>query len=228
MIAKRPDQDDHGREQASAAGAAVLLAHNRKNEHSSNTLEIYRIEISDPRRPFSIGRPIDHGKQQRRARNNGGCTPHGRRGSMGFVFFLNTRAAYYCIKTRKKLVQCLVTTQMERTLDGHKPTSQLNTTRKINSHMNYSHPAQPKRLPLSVALNQCSSPRRESSCSCSSTSETCPAMRPRNAAEVRERNSPPLALPKPPRAEACQPHRVGASEARATPRPAYSALRTLP
>ena len=88
MIAKRPDQDDHGREQASAAGAAVLLAHNRKNEHSSNTLEIYRIEISDPRRPFSIGRPIDHGKQQRRARNNGGCTPHGRRGSMGFVFFL--------------------------------------------------------------------------------------------------------------------------------------------
>ena len=117
------------------------------------------------------------------------------------------RAAYHCIKTKKKLVQCSVTTQMERTPDGHKPASQLNTTRKINSHMNYSHPAQPKQLALSVALSQCSIPRRESSCSCSSTSETCPAMRPHGAAEVRERNSPPLAPPKPPRAEARQPHR---------------------
>ena len=128
-------------------------------------------------------------------------------------FFSNTRAAYHCIKMKKKLVQCSVTTQMERTPDGYKPANQLNTTRKINSNMNYSHLVQPKRLALSIALSQRSIPRRESSCSCSSTSEICPAMRPCGAAEVRERNSPPLAPPKLPRAEACQPHRVGASGA---------------
>ena len=42
---------------------------------------------------------------------------------------------------------------MERTPNKHKPASQLNTTRKKNSNMNYSHPAQPKRLALSVALS---------------------------------------------------------------------------
>ncbi|XP_039825672.1 uncharacterized protein LOC120687711 isoform X2 [Panicum virgatum] len=33
--------------------------------------------------------------------------------------------------------------EMERTPDGHKPASRLNTTRKINSNINYSHSAQP-------------------------------------------------------------------------------------
>ena len=128
-------------------------------------------------------------------------------------FFSNTRAAYHCIKMKKKLVQCSVTTQMERTPDGYKPANQLNTTRKINSNMNYSHLAQPKRPALIVALNQCSIPWRESSRSCSSTSKTSHAMRPHGAAEVRERNYPPLPPPKTPRAEACQPHRVGTSGA---------------
>ena len=59
-------------------------------------------------------------------------------------FFPNTRAAYHCIKTKKKLVQYSVTTQMKRTPDGHKPASWLNTTRKKNSNMNYSHSAQSK------------------------------------------------------------------------------------
>ena len=129
------------------------------------------------------------------------------------LFFSNTRAAYHCIKTKKKLVQYLVTTQIKRTPDGHKLANQLNTTQKINSHMNYSHHAQPKRLVLSVDLSQRSISRRESSCSCSSKSETCPVMRPHGAAEVRERNSPQLAPPKSPRVEARQPHQVGASGA---------------
>ena len=43
---------------------------------------------------------------------------------------------------------------MERTLDEYKPAGQLNTTRKINTNVDYSHPAQPKRLALSVALSQ--------------------------------------------------------------------------
>jgi hypothetical protein len=60
-------------------------------------------------------------------------------------FFLNTRAAYHCIKTKKKLVQCSVTTQMKRTSDGHRPANQLNMARTINSNMNYSHTTQPKR-----------------------------------------------------------------------------------
>ena len=131
-----------------------------------------------------------------------------------FFFFSNTRAAYHCIKTKKKLVQCSVTTQIKRTPDGHKPASQLNTTRKINSNMNYSHPTQHKRLALNIALSQRSIPRRESSCSCSSTSEICHATRPCGATEVLcERVSPPLALPKLPSAEARRSHRVDASEA---------------
>ena len=119
----------------------------------------------------------------------------------------------HCIKTKKKIVECSDTTQVERTPYRHKPTSRLNTTRKKNSNTNYSHSAQPKRIALSVALNQRSIPRRESCCSCSSTSEISLAVRPHGAVEVHERNSPPLALPKPPRAEARQPHRVGASGA---------------
>ena len=131
--------------------------------------------------------------------------PDFRLGKSFIFFFSNTRVAYHCIKTKKKLIHCSITTQMERTPDGHKPASQLNTTRKINSHMNYSYPAQPKRLALSVALSQCSIPQRESSYSCSSTSETDPAMRPCGAVEVRERNSPQIARPKPRRVEAHQP-----------------------
>ena len=100
---------------------------------------------------------------------------------------------------KKKLVQCSVTTQMERTPDGHKPASRLNTTRKINSNINYSHPAQPKRLALNIAHSQRSIPRRERCCSCSLTSEVCPAKCPCGAAKVLcERVSPPLGLPKPP------------------------------
>ena len=121
--------------------------------------------------------------------------------------------APHCIKTKKKMVKCSDTIQMERTPYKHKPTSRLNTTRKKNSNTNYSHSAQPKRIALSVALNQRSIPRRESCCSCSSTSKISPAVCPRGAAEVRKRISPPLALPKPPRTEARQPHRVGASGA---------------
>ena len=77
-------------------------------------------------------------------------------------FFSRIRAAYHCIKMKKKLVQCSVTTQMKQTPDGHKPARQLNTTRKKNSNMNYSHSAQLKRLTLSIALSQHSIPRRES------------------------------------------------------------------
>jgi len=81
-------------------------------------------------------------------------------------FFSNTCAAYHFIKTKKKLVHCSVTTQMEWTPDGHKLASQLNTTRKMNSNMNYSHPAQPKQLVLSVAVSQRSIPQRERERSC--------------------------------------------------------------
>ena len=128
-------------------------------------------------------------------------------------FFPRIRAQLIIVLRRKKLVQSSVTTQIERTPYGHKPASQLNTTRKINSHINYSHLAQPKRRALSVALSQCSIPWRESSRYCSSTTETSPAMHPHGAVEVRERNYPPLPPPKTPRAEACQPHRVGTSGA---------------
>ena len=52
------------------------------------------------------------------------------------IFFSNMRAAYDYCKTKKKLIQYSITTQMEWTLDGHKRANQLNTNRKINSHMN--------------------------------------------------------------------------------------------
>ena len=47
------------------------------------------------------------------------------------AFFLEYAHTYHCIKTKKKLVQCSVTTQMDRTPDGHKPASQLNTTSTV-------------------------------------------------------------------------------------------------
>ena len=121
------------------------------------------------------------------------------------VFFSNMRTAYHCIKTKEIDTKFGYNSNRTDSI-WTKPASQLNTTRKINSHMNYSHLAQPKRLALSVALSQCSIPWRESSRSCSSTMETSPAMRPHGAVEVRERNYPPLPPPKPPRAEARQPH----------------------
>jgi hypothetical protein len=46
---------------------------------------------------------------------------------------------YHCIKTKKKLIQCSVTTQLEWTPAGHKLANQLNTTWSINYNMNYSH-----------------------------------------------------------------------------------------
>jgi hypothetical protein len=98
-------------------------------------------------------------------------------------FFLNTRASYHCIKTKKKWIQCLVTNQMEWTLDGHKPASHLNTTRKINSNMIYSHPTQPKWL-FSKCSPQSMLHPTEGACSCCSTSGICPAMRPCGVAEL--------------------------------------------
>jgi hypothetical protein len=66
---------------------------------------------------------------------------------------------YHCIKMKKKLVQCLVTTQTERTPDRHKLANQLNTTWTINSNMNYSHPTQLKQRALGVALSRRSIPQ---------------------------------------------------------------------
>jgi hypothetical protein len=131
-------------------------------------------------------------------------------GMVGNFFFSNTHAAYHCIK--KKLRYYSVTTQLERTLDGHKLSNQLNTTRTIHSNMNYSHPTQPKQRALGVALSRHSIPQGERSWSCSSTSGVNPALHPSSAAEApHERACPPLPLPKPTQVEARQSHRVVAS-----------------
>ena len=158
-----------------ALAAASLLSRSGRGPAVPASRRRGRITVGGCRHSI----PVGHGGQR--------CAAAIRRNKLltepGCFFFSNTRAAYHCIKTKKKLVQCSVATQLERTPDGHKRTSKLNTIRKKNSNMNYSHPAQPKRLALSIALSQRSIPWRESSCLCFSTSKICHAMRPYNAVD---------------------------------------------
>jgi hypothetical protein len=111
------------------------------------------------------------------------------------------------LSRRRNCYNHSITTQMERTPNVHKPVSQMETTRKINSNPIYSQSTQPKWLALGVALSRCYIPQKESSYPYSSTSEIYPALRPCSAAEfLHKRVSPPLALSKPLEVEAHQPH----------------------
>jgi hypothetical protein len=87
------------------------------------------------------------------------------------------------LSRRRNCYNHSITTQMERTPNVHKPVSQMETTRKINSNPIYSQSTQPKWLALGVALSRCYIPQKESSYPYSSTSEIYPALRPCSAAE---------------------------------------------